>query len=317
VGDGVGRLGDGEGDGLGVATYHTLELFRFAGTSTDRAGGVVSTVSFWAPVERNGRSGGLAFHRRGDGPPVVLVHGVGLRLESWLGQIDELAQRASVVAVDLPGHGESERLDEPVPELSDLSDAIVNLIKAEIGEPCVVMGHSLGALVAMDIATRSPTLVRGLVALTPIFQRSESALNVVGERVEWLASATDAEVAEMPMPRWFGESPDDRLRVLADVCRGWLREGDREGYRAAYRVFASEAGPLESAIGVIACPALFFTAEFDPNSTPAMSEALAAIAPKGRAYVLQRARHMMQMTHIEAVNSVLDGFLNDLERGAG
>ena len=50
---------------------------------------------------------GLACIRAGDGPPVLLIHGVGLRAEAWGAVIDRLAERFAVHAIDLPGHGES------------------------------------------------------------------------------------------------------------------------------------------------------------------------------------------------------------------
>ena len=52
---------------------------------------------------------GLAYERHGAGPPLMLLHGVGHRRQAWQAVIGLLAPRRTVIAVDLPGHGESRR----------------------------------------------------------------------------------------------------------------------------------------------------------------------------------------------------------------
>ena len=59
----------------------------------------------------------------GEGPIVLLVHGVGLQAEAWAAQIDALAHRFRVIAVDMPGHGKSP-LAKQITALSDYTDTI-------------------------------------------------------------------------------------------------------------------------------------------------------------------------------------------------
>ncbi len=80
---------------------------------------------------------------------------------------------------------------------------------------------------------------------------------------------------------------------------------DPEGYKAAYSVFAREDGPADEALRKLSCPALFMTGGREQNSTPAMSRAMAALAPDGRAEIVADAAHMMPMTHPELVNRAL------------
>ena len=77
--------------------------------------------------------GALAAITGGSGPNVVLVHGVGLRAEAWGGQLQALAQNGRVIAVDMPGHGESARLGDH-PSLTDFSDAIAVILRACCGD---------------------------------------------------------------------------------------------------------------------------------------------------------------------------------------
>ena len=93
----------------------------------------------------------------------MLIHGVGLRAEAWNAQITALSQRYLVQAVDMPGHGESDGSD--LQSLAEFTDAIA----AGIDSPALVMGHSMGAMIALDLASRYPSLVTGVVARMRFF----------------------------------------------------------------------------------------------------------------------------------------------------
>jgi pimeloyl-ACP methyl ester carboxylesterase len=95
-----------------------------------------------------------------DGPPIVFVHGTRLSRTMWRAQMDDLRDTYRVVALDLPGHG---RLADRPFTLTDASDEVALAIEEAAGGHAVVVGLSLGAYVAMDLAARRPELVRGLV----------------------------------------------------------------------------------------------------------------------------------------------------------
>ena len=63
---------------------------------------------------------GAAYVEHGTGEPVLLIHGVGMRLEAWAPQAEALAASHRVIAVDMPGHGESDRL----PDDAQLTDFV-------------------------------------------------------------------------------------------------------------------------------------------------------------------------------------------------
>ena len=116
----------------------------------------------------------------GHGDPIVLLHGLGSRGEDWLPTARILARRHRVTLVDLPGHGEAD-----MPEPFSLERATVALDRslAELPDgPVVLVGHSLGGLVAASEAIERPARLCGLVlvetALAP--QLPESL------RAEWL-----------------------------------------------------------------------------------------------------------------------------------
>ena len=101
----------------------------------------------------------------GSGSPLVLVHGLGGAASNWVELAPELARDHRILVPDLPGHGGSSPLPA-VPNLEPFADRLGLLIVREGLAPAVLVGHSLGCLVALRLAMRSPELVAGLVLVS-------------------------------------------------------------------------------------------------------------------------------------------------------
>jgi pimeloyl-ACP methyl ester carboxylesterase len=108
----------------------------------------------------------LTFDRRGTGRPLVLLHGIGSHRHVWAPVVGHLEARRDVIAVDLPGFGDSPTLPagvEPTP--AALADAVSGLLD-ELGlDAPDVGGNSLGGWIALELARRGR--VRAAVALSP------------------------------------------------------------------------------------------------------------------------------------------------------
>lgn len=101
----------------------------------------------------------------GEGSPVVLVHGLGGAASNWVELAPDLARDHRVLVPDLPGHGGSSPLPA-VPNLEPYADRLGLVLEREAVAPAVVVGHSLGCVVALRLAMRRPELVRGLVLVS-------------------------------------------------------------------------------------------------------------------------------------------------------
>ena len=257
----------------------------------------------WTTLQRFDIGTGLACHRSGQGEPVVLIHGVGLRAEAWGAQIPVLARYFDVIAIDLPGHGHSALLSSETPSLADVSDAIAAAIQS-VGRPVHLVGHSLGALISLDCAIRFPELCRSLVPMNAIFQRTADAKRAVQARARALLDGADAGT-EQTLARWFGDRPRGYMGACAEACRSWLLQNEGEGYARAYRVFSEQNGPSAKALKQLDIPVTFVTGADDPNSLPHMSQAMADLVPCGQAVSITGAAHMLPMTHAEDVNQRL------------
>jgi pimeloyl-ACP methyl ester carboxylesterase len=98
----------------------------------------------------------------GDGPPLVLVHGLGGTIENWRALAPAFAAEHRVLVPDLPGHGRSVPLHE-ARDVDALAESVLGIADAEDVRDAVWIGHSLGGVVALRAAALRPDVVRGLV----------------------------------------------------------------------------------------------------------------------------------------------------------
>lgn len=166
--------------------------------------------------------------RRGDGPPIVMLHGLGMSAHTWDAVAERLAARHTVVAVDLPGHGESPCPEDPSAFTRDAALADLDDVLATLAEPPVIVGHSLGGYLALAHAATRPDASSGIVVLNtgPGFRDPEkregwndrSRRNAhrfgVPERVAELNLQEDSvvmdRVAQMATPTLVLAGGDDR-----------------------------------------------------------------------------------------------------------
>jgi pimeloyl-ACP methyl ester carboxylesterase len=118
----------------------------------------------------------LNFHRVGSGPTLVLIHGIGHRWQGWNPVLDRLAAQRDVIALDLPGFGESPM---PAPGTPPGAQSLTNLVTAFLDELDVsrphVAGNSLGGWISLELAKRGR--VASATALSPAgFQNQLEAI---------------------------------------------------------------------------------------------------------------------------------------------
>jgi pimeloyl-ACP methyl ester carboxylesterase len=104
----------------------------------------------------------LRWFERGEGEALVLVHGLGGAASNWTLLAPRLAERRRVIVVDLPGHGGSAPLRREA-DLRTYAGVLAGLVERQSAAPAVVVGHSMGGLIAMRLAASRPDLVRGLI----------------------------------------------------------------------------------------------------------------------------------------------------------
>lgn len=243
--------------------------------------------------------------------PVVLIHGVGMQCAAWTPQIKALSKTHRVIALDLPGHGDSECIASGS-ELPVFLDWLLAVLDRLDLQRVSLVGHSMGALIAGGFAVCHPDRVARVALLNGVFCRDAAARQSVIARADLIG--TGAFDLDTPLQRWFGDTPSDR--AARDQVARWLSDVNIKGYATAYGAFARGDALYSDGFSQINVPLLALTGDGDPNSTPAMSRAMAAAAPKGRAVIVEHHRHMVNLTAPDVVNAALVDWLNmSSERG--
>ena len=263
----------------------------------------------WKPLPRNKSKNNIAYYKAGNGPNLLMIHGVGLKAESWSTQINFFSQDYTIFAIDLPGHGESDNLKIESNNLNSYIEEIKLFVDEVIHNSFIIIGHSLGALIAINYAKQRKKNCAGIIALNCIYQRSDEALKKVKLRLRELKSQNMNKEIELTIVRWFGKSPKGYLNEISNVCRQWLLESNKEGYLNAYDVFANQRGIAREVLKKIQVPITFITGSEDLNSTTLMSKNMANFCFLGAFNEIKGAGHMAMMSHSDEVNRIIELFI--------
>lgn len=245
----------------------------------------------------------------GEGVPVVFVHGLGLTSNAWFAQRQHLSSRCQVIVYDRSGCGLSYRpdggfsIDHWVAELAGVLDDL------EV-PTAVVVGHSLGSMVAQQFAatypqrTRALVLVGGEAALSP---EGRDILTVRADVIEGrgLAAVVDSWLDSVLSPATRVASP-----ALAGLLRAVFVANDAHTY--VQQAMVLRDADVRPRLGDIACPTLLLVGDQDPVTPLAWQQAIAADIPGSEVRVISGAAHMPMLESVQEFDAALVEFLGGL-----
>ncbi|VVE44792.1 alpha/beta hydrolase [Pandoraea horticolens] len=254
----------------------------------------------------------------GDGPlTLVLLHGIGGNRQVWPSQFETFAAAGyRVVAWDMPGYGESAMPAEPT--MASLADSLRTLLDALGPSRFVLVGHSMGGMVAQELMARGEPFTRDIAALvlcgtSPAFGKPDGDFQreFVRQRTAPLdAGKTLREMAEAIVPGMLGE-PDAAVRASAHAravdAMGALTP---DAYRAALQALVGFE--QRAALARLAVPVLLIAGEHDTNAPPKVMVRMAESIPQARYVCLPGAGHLMNLTHPAAFDAEVRAFLATL-----
>jgi (E)-2-((N-methylformamido)methylene)succinate hydrolase len=253
-----------------------------------------------------------AYAVEGAGPPLLLVHGVGARLNNWDGVVAALGGRFTTIRLDLRGHGESSKPPGPYSAALFAEDARALLDHLGVTR-CHVAGHSLGATVALRLALDAPHRVERLALLSAAAGRTEEERQRVLERLAIVEHGIPGEHFRRSLPRWFSDEFRRDNAALLEEYAARNMENDPRAYAAAYRVLAT--ADLADEAARIRVPTLIATGEGDIGSNPRMARLLHARIAGSRLEILPGLRHAILIEAPAVVARLLTDFF--LARGSG
>jgi len=242
----------------------------------------------------------------GSGPPLLLIHGVGARLDNWDGVVAALGGRLTTIRHDLRGHGESSKAPGPYSVELFAGDALALLDHVGLAR-CHVVGHSLGGMVAQRLAIDAPERVDRLVLLSTAGGRTEEERQRVLERLALVQDDIPGEHFRRSVGRWFSDEFRRRNPELIERYAARNMENDPRCYAAAYRVLATT--DLAGELGRIQAPTLIVTGEGDVGSSPRMARLMHERIPGSRLHVLPGLRHSLLVEAPEAVAKLIEEFV--------
>ena len=226
--------------------------------------------------------------RRGQGPVLLLLHGIGSSATAWSGQMERLGGDFTCIAPDLPGYG-----DSPDPTGVGLDAIAGDVADVLNGQPAHVMGVSFGALTALALARARPNLVTTLILADATLGRASLPAE---ERQRWLAHRENLanDLVSRSVER-AGEiaGPNAEPEVIQEIATH-MRRARPVGYMTVARAIAeTDARPWLDEIGQ---PTLLLCGEDDRVTGMNISKTLLERLPNANLAVVSGAGHA---PHIE------------------
>jgi 3-oxoadipate enol-lactonase len=255
----------------------------------------------------------LAFDRQGSGrTAVVLLHGVGGGRSIWSDAVSGTARAIAeagftAIALDLPGYGDS--LLQPPLSTASMAGEVAQVIRSLALGPAMLLGHSMGGMVALELAATEPGLVRALVlACTSSafgapggdwqqqFLRDRLAPLDAGEGMPALARRL---VAGMVAPGADPAAVDRAVDVMARVPEAT--------YRAA--LTAIVGFDRRAALAGLRLPVLCLAAEHDRTAPPDVMQRMAQRIAGAEFACVAAAGHLANVEQPRSFNDAVAGFL--------
>jgi pimeloyl-ACP methyl ester carboxylesterase len=251
----------------------------------------------------------------GSSIPVVFIHGVGLNQAVWEPQLDFFKEDHCLIAYDIYGHGNSS-IPQANVTLGDYASQLEELLN-HLKIPLVhVVGHSMGALIAISFTLNFPSRVLSTVPLNIVYKRTAIQSQAVLQRALDVIKSNQVSGIEAALERWFSQSNNPVYKEKVSKLRSWIEAVNPVGYGRTYSLFAKSDDEFDGRLEEINIPVLYLAGDEDTNSTPEMSKQMAIETPKGSSFVIENEAHMMAYISPEKVNPLINDFLVKTEQAA-
>ncbi|WP_314194543.1 alpha/beta hydrolase [uncultured Arthrobacter sp.] len=214
----------------------------------------------------------LFIESTGSGPDVVLVHGLGGTTSFFEPLVASLSERFRVTRYDFSGHGRSPRAEELTLESLTAELALVIESQTASGRAHLV-AHSMGTLIAQQLAATRPDLVQEVVLLGPIREQAEAAKDATRARAALVREKGMSAVADTIATAATAEQAAVGNPLVRPFVRELLLGQDPEAYAQACEALAAATNPD---LTRIQSKVLLLTGVEDKVSTPVSNEAIAA-----------------------------------------
>jgi len=248
------------------------------------------------------------FTTLGSGPTVLMLHGIGGGHLSFAPQVESLASNGyRAVAWDMPGYGHSAPI-EPY-TFKGLAESCITLIEGLRCEDVVLVGHSMGGMVAQEVVARRPGLVSRLVlcGTSASFGKPDGdwQREFVAERTAPLdAGRTMAQLAEQLVPQMVGPGSLPEGVRLAQHCMSQVNPSTYRRALEALVTFDRRAN-----LGNIHVPTLLIAGEHDRNAPAAVMKKMSQAIIGSTFFEMRGIGHLQNLEAPEEFDAAILNFL--------
>jgi 3-oxoadipate enol-lactonase len=249
------------------------------------------------------------YERRGAGPPLILIHALGVDHRMWEQQYPALDAACTTFVYDVRGHGQSDIPSGPY-SLSDFAEDLVGLMDALGLDQAHLAGLSMGGMIAQQFAITRPDRIRSLVLADTTSEYNQEIRRQFAERARIAEERGMAPLVEATMARWFTEEFRSAHPDIIDHVRSILTSTHAIGYAASCRA-VGEVDLTERLVS-IAVPTLVLVGSKDVSTPPAMALRIHEYIPGSTYQIVPDAAHLSNVSSPDEFNQAV---LETVKRG--
>lgn len=245
----------------------------------------------------------------GKGEPLVLLHGMSNNSQSWRRQLEGLKENFTVIAWDAPGYGQSSDPKEEFQSFSQFADVLKEFIEALPYESVYLLGHSMGAAIAIDFSSRFPSMVRSLILADAT--RGSAALSAeenekrLQNRLHSIENLDPKEIAANRVYALLAPNPNEEVKKEAEKIMGQVRLA---GYRAvAYSLYNQNQMDI---LATISAPTLIICGEEDGVTPVKESQVIHEKIANSKLVTIPKTGHLCYQEDPQTFNQHVLEFLS-------
>ncbi len=246
----------------------------------------------------------LFWERQGSGPDIVLVHGFLGSGKIFEPLTEHLARNFSVTTIDLPGFGGSYDVTVPA-TVEDLSHMVAETIELSGLMSCSILGHSLGAMIALEISLQRPELLKKMVLyggcpdgyLPGRFETNQDSIEKIrSQGIETVAGDIAAQ--------WFQRGKHDPMYPLAKAAGNHSNELGAIAHLKTWDHWKARAR-----LGEVQAPTLIICGDCDRSTHPDLSIEMWKKIPDSQLFIAPNAGHVVHLEYTDEFSSMVEKFL--------
>jgi len=257
----------------------------------------------------------VSYRERGSGTPLVFVHGLGGRSESWTTQYETFSSRYRVVGWDAPGYGRSTPLAKDSPVIADYVDVLARFVDALEIERMHLVGHSIGTVIAAAFHKRHADRLLSLTLAEAVTgsgrEPAETQAEMIRAREGELDRMGAAGFAAARTPNSLSPSADPAVVKRAVAFAAAMNVA---GYKQLFRALVSADMAGEAV--ALKVPAMIVAGSDDRSAPPDLVKRIADAFPGMRHHVIGGIGHQIALEHPERFNGLLDALLSEVQQRA-